>query len=372
MVAGQQVIDVVSSPAMVSPPTAIVQRSTPLRSYSPDRQRERDEQLREWWRQAEEAWINVKGAKSKNTQRAYSAALRMFKEFCEEEYADERLWLVGGVQVNAWQQAMRDEDLAETTINLRLSALSSFFDYVCNKHSAVDPRTGQEVFLRDNNPVKRVERAKIEPYGKMVSLGVDEVRALLQAIPRNTVYGLRDFALVVTYLYTGRRSSEVRCLRWGDISTDRGRVYYEWQGKGKQRTDELPLPAYNAIVEYLKAAGRFDDIQDEDYIFTALSDAATHFDHVDDMPENKPLGSCFVNRVVKKCARRAGLKWRKIHTHTLRHTAAMLRAELTNDLKTIQDFLNHSSLAVTEIYLRHGKKREDTMWAQVEALIGVE
>jgi integrase/recombinase XerD len=86
----------------------------------------------------------------------------------------------------------------------------------------------------------------------------------------------------------------------------------------------------------------------------------------------RALSSSFVNRIVKKCARRAGLRWREVHTHTLRHTAAMLRRELGGDLQELQEFLNHSSLAITQIYVQHTEKRTDTMWAQVEALIGVE
>jgi len=159
-------------------------------------------------------------------------------------------------------------------------------------------------------------------------------------------------------------------LQWGDLREEGGRWWYDWQGKGKARTDELPLPAYHAIVGYLAAAGRLEGMGEEDYIFTALSDTALRLPGVDEVG-SRPLSSSFVNRVVKKCARRAGLKWKRIHTHTLRHTAAMLRYELSGDVKKLKDFLNHSNLATTQIYLDHNEKRTDTLWAQVEALIGV-
>ena len=54
---------------------------------------------------------------------------------------------------------------------------------------------------------------------------------------------------IITYIYTGRRSSEIAALRWGDLEHDasRGRYYYTWLGKGgKGRTDELPPPAWHA------------------------------------------------------------------------------------------------------------------------------
>lgn len=329
----------------------------------------RDELLQGWWDEAAKAWIESKTARSgsKHTRRAYESSVRQFFEFCEM-----RPWEVGGAQVIAWQQDMRERELAESTINLRLAALSSFYAFACYKFAVTDPATGREVSLAEFNPVARVERAKVSAYGRSVYLSVDEVRALLRSIPRHTLVGARDYALILTYLYTGRRSSEIRCLRWGEISHNEGRVWYHWKGKGKERVDELPLPAYNAIVAYLEAAGRLESMGEEDFVFTALSDVASRLPRVNGRSAGRPLSSSFVNRVVKKCARRAGLKWQQVHTHTLRHTAAMVRYGLSKDVKGLKDFLNHSNLATTQIYLDHNEKRTDTLWAQVEALIGVE
>lgn len=331
-----------------------------------EHQRQKEETLAQWWADASEAWLDR--AASPNTRRAYEGATKLFFKFCKPT----RAWEVGGVHVITWQQAMRKKGLAETTINLRLAALSSFYSFCCYKWDVTDPETGRQVSLAKRNPVMSADRVKVSPYEKSIYLSADEVRALLRSIPRDSARGLRDYALVVSYIYTGRRSSEIRRLRWEDISQDGGRVYYAWMGKGSQRTDELPLPAYNAIVAYLEAAGRLETIEDEDFIFVALSDVAARLPNVKASSELRPLSTSFVNRIVKKCARRAGLKWEKIHTHTLRHTAAMLRRGLTNDIQELQLFLNHASLATTQIYVQHTEKRKDTLWAQVEALIGVE
>ena len=336
----------------------------------------REEVLEAAWGEAVEAWLGSKEARtgSKHTRRAYEGAVRLFFEGCER-----KAWEVGGVEVIRWQQGMRAAGLSEATINLRLAALSSLFEFACYKFVMTDARTGREVPLAERNPVRRVDRAAVSPYEKSSYLGVDEVRALLRACDRSTVVGLRDYALIVSYIYTGRRSSEIRTLRWGDLRQEGGRWWYEWHGKGgKSRRDELPLPVYQAITTYLQAAGRLDGMEEESVIFTALSRVAERLPSVverglqDGNGSGSALSSSFVNRVVKKCARRAGLRWKEIHTHTLRHTAAMLRRELGGDLQELQEFLNHSSLAITQIYVQHTEKRTDTMWAQVEALIGVE
>lgn len=339
-----------------------------------DRQARVDEFFEEWrhneasWQEAFESWLDAKEAKtgSRNTRRVYEASVKAFFEF-----AGVHPWVVSGVHVNGWQRELRKQGNSETTINLRLSALSSFFSYCVDRFVLADPVSGNEYALAERNPVRRAERSKIDPYEKAVFLNAEEVRALLRAVDQTTAVGLRDYALLVTYVYTGRRSSEVRRLRWGDISREQGRYFYRWTGKGGvHRTDELPAPAYQAMAAYLKAAGRWETLTPDTYVFTALSDVATRLPNVTEY-QAQPLSSAMVNRIVKKWARRAGLQWERIHTHTLRHTAAMLRRRLTDDLGKIQDFLAHSQLSTTQIYIQHAAKREDNLWAGVEALIGL-
>ena len=341
------------------------QRATVKRQFD---RRERKELLREWWEDAVTAWLDSKTAKtgSLHTRRAYETDVRLFFEFCQVQP-----WQVGGAHVIQWQQEQRERGLSEKTINRRIASLSSLFDFCCYKYTVTDPVTRREISLAEQNPARRVDRAKVNPYEGAEHLSIEELRSMFRSIPRDTVIGLRDRALVLTYFYTGRRSTEIRTLRWGEITEEDGRKFYKWTGKGnKKRVDELPLPAYNAIIEYLKAAERLEGLGEDDFIFTALSDVATRLPGVDVMPD-KALSSSFVNRVVKKCARRAGLKWRRIHTHTLRHTAAMLRYDLRKDIRELQDFLGHASMSTTQIYLTSNEKRTDTLWAEVEALIGV-
>ena len=321
------------------------------------------------WDEARAAWL---GSKSPNTRDIYTLALDQFFEF-----ADKRPWAVAGRDVIAWQTALRDRGLAETTVNLKLSALSSYYRYCSHKYTLLDPATGAEVPLAPGNPAARPQRTKIKPYGKTSHLDAAEVKALLRAVDRSTLVGLRDYALLLAYLYTGRRRDEIRRLRWRDISVVKNRCFYTWSGKGGTgREDELPWPVYHAIADWLKAAGRWEPGPD-DYIFTPTTDVARRLPCVrkSRSPEDlcsRPLSPSMVNRVVKKAARRAGLRAGLVHTHTLRHTAAMLRRGLTDDLQEIQQFLDHDRLSTTQIYIQHTRKRRDNLWMKVQALIGID
>lgn len=55
-----------------------------------------------------------------------------------------------------------------------------------------------------------------------------------------------------------------------------------------------------------------------------------------------------------------------------RHTAAKLRRDAGESVEDVSMFLDHSSLAVTSVYLRRLEGQEDKGWGQVAEAIGVE
>ena len=57
--------------------------------------------------------------------------------------------------------------------------------------------------------------------------------------------------------------------------------------------------------------------------------------------------------------------------HVLRHTAAKLRRDAGASVEAVSAFLDHSSLAVTTVYLRRLEGEADLTWPEVAAAIGV-
>jgi site-specific recombinase XerD len=270
--------------------------------------------------------------------------------------------------------------LSAESIAQRLAAISSFFIYVSEKHITTHADGGVRPIF-NLNPVRPLPRHEVFQYGKAVALDAEQVTQLVRSIKANhSVTGLRDLALFSAYLYLGRRNSEIREWRWGDILD--GGKQYQTRTKGKKdhfEKADLPKPVYNAVVRYLKAADRLETIQPNDFVFIAHSDRARHLKNrsgdpvvaADYVPGSSCLSSREVGRVLKKYARRAGLEEDQVHVHVLRHTAAMLRKAVGDPLEDISKMLGHANFNTTRIYLDHMEGHRDVSWRKVEALIGI-
>jgi integrase/recombinase XerD len=207
-----------------------------------------------------------------------------------------------------------------------------------------------------SNPCDALERPR-SVQATARGLTATEIRQLLAVVP-DTVRGRRDRAILLTLVLTGRRRSEVMNLRAGDLTVEGETAFYSYRGKGgKTGRRELPRPAHNAIVATLADAG------------TALAA----------MPPEQSLwiagaqpagltGGTFYGRF-RGYLREAGLS--PTGLHILRHTAAKLRREAGESVEAVSAFLDHSSLAVTTVYLRRLEGVEDRSWADVAVMIGV-
>lgn len=331
----------------------------------------------ETWRAAAHGWLAATG--SEHTRRAYAAALHSFlthwlrREATLEDMATAQLWRVSSADARAWQRALRGDGLAAATVNARLAALSSFFNFCATEMVYTDQTREVHKPLLTVNPCAAVKRLPVTRAPR-VALSIDQARTMLRACDRTTAPGMRDYALLLGYLLTGQRNSELREWRWGDLHEDAdGHLVYAWEGKGGKSAVETLHPAVHAaITAYLRAAGRLKTIQAEDYIFVAMNDAAERLPHVDPTHTPTPLSRQRVNQIVKRYARKAGLRAELITVHTLRRTAARRFYEASDfDLDETAKALHHSSTATTRVYLNQPERGAREIWESVAALYGL-
>jgi site-specific recombinase XerD len=175
---------------------------------------------------------------SRNTVEGYS---RMLWPFLERAGSPQQ---VTPAHVLAWAHGIgaSGREPSSATVGARIACLSSYYRFLI--------RMG----IASANPCDALERPRtVQAVARGFS--ADEVRRLLAVVP-DTVAGRRDRAILLTFILTGRRRSEVIGLTAGDISVEGDTAYYRYRGKGGTRgRRELPHPAYQALLATLADAG---------------------------------------------------------------------------------------------------------------------
>jgi integrase len=120
---------------------------------------------------------------------------------------------------------------------------------------------------------------------------------------------------------------------------------------------ELPRPAYEALCATLGDAG----------LVLAEMDPAASLRQAAAGPHGL-TGSTFYNRF-RHYLLGAGLA--PTGLHILRHTAAKLRRDVGASIEAVSSFLDHSSLAVTSVYLRRLEGQADRTRPDVAVAIGL-
>lgn len=254
--------------------------------------------------------------------------------------------LVTPAHVLAWAYGIgvSGREPSSATVGARIACLSSYYRFLIRMGIAA------------SNPCDALERPRtVQSVAR--GLNADEVRRLLAVIP-NTVAGRRDRALVLVFVLTGRRRTEVIGLTAGDISVEGDIVFYSYRGKGGKRgRRELPRPAHEALSATLGDAGLvLVDMEPGASLWQAGSGV------------RGITSATFYNRF-RRYLRAAGLA--PAGLHVLRHSAAKLRRDAGASIEAVSSFLDHSSLAVTSVYLRRLEGETDRTWPEVAIAIGL-
>ena len=293
------------------------------------------------WDQALYAFLVEKGNRS-GSRRTVEGYGRMLWPFFRElgKTPDE----VTPADVLAYAHGVGGRTPSATTVGARIACLSSFYRFLI--------RMG----LVRANPCDALERPRTVPAPAR-GYAAEEVRRLLAAVP-DTMAGRRDRAILLTLVLTGRRRAEVIDLRAGDLSPEGDTVFYAYRGKGGKRgRRELPRPAYEAICRSLADVGKdLATMAPDESLWQAGASPAGI--------SSGTVYSRFRRYLASARLAPTGL-------HVLRHSAARLRREAGESVEAVSSFLDHSSLAVTTVYLRRLEGEADRSWPQVAAAIGV-
>jgi len=168
------------------------------------------------------------------------------------------------------------------------------------------------------------------------TLTEEEVEQLLKSFRGGQRWPKRGYAIVRCALDLGLRAGEIACLMISDIDWRAGTVTL--RGTKSLRQDVLPLPVETgeALADYLQ------------HERPTTASSAVFVRHL--TPNDLPLTSSAVQKVINRAFRRSGLPYSG--SHRLRHTFACRLVEHGSSLKEIADLLRHRSLTTTQIYAK--------------------
>ena len=293
-----------------------------------------------------EWFANIANAK---TRRAYQLDVKDFTAFVGISRPEE-FRIVTRAHLIAWRQELEQRQLAPSTIRRKLSAISSLFDYLCEKNAVL------------HNPVDGVKRPKANNNeGLTPALGDAQARALLDAPPADTLKGQRDRAILATLLYHGLRREELCKLRVRDLEQREGVLHLRVSGKGdKIRFVPVAAKAARLIKEYLEVAGHGTDLTGP--LFRPVKNNSTG-------TLNKPLNPASVyQEVVRRYGKQVGIN-ADVHgfcVHSLRATAATNALEHNADIAKVQEWLGHANVSTTRLYDKRKNRPEDSPTFRVE------
>jgi integrase/recombinase XerC len=294
------------------------------------------------WQQTVLAFLAEKERRS-GSRRTVESYARMLWPFLMRVGSPER---VTPAHVLAWAHGIgaSGREPSSTTVGARIACLSSYYRFLIRMNVAA------------SNPCDALERPRAVPAVPR-GYSAAEIRRLLAVIP-DTVAGRRDRALLLTFVLTGRRRSEVLSLTAGDLDIADAAVFYTYRGKGGKRgRRELPTPAYSAIRATVVDVGKDPASMAPDESLWQAGTGGRGFS-----------SATFYGRF-RRYLRAAGLA--PTGLHVLRHSAAKLRRDAGEPIESVSAFLDHSSLAVTTVYLRRLEGEADAAWPEVALALGV-
>jgi len=193
-------------------------------------------------------------------------------------------------------------------------------------------------FLIEENFISNIEinNISIRSEQKLPNiLSPYEIEQLIDFYDHNLFISSRNKTIIDFMYSTGCRVSELINIEESDIDIDDAFVRLEGKGS-KQRIVPLGSKVIVNLEKYLELRNQFKNIKNN-YLFISKS--------------YKKLDRTAVFRIIKSTGVKVGINT-SIYPHILRHSAATHMLEGGCDLRTVQEFLGHSSVSTTQIYTK--------------------
>ena len=282
---------------------------------------------------------------SHNTQKTYTNALLRFVGWVRETG-----WPVTEVEeldpqwAIPFARAMKREGLAATTISLYLIALVQFLEWL--KVQGLTDLDAEQFFalkaqVKDWNSKHKSRRLARLPKENAVIAAIDRAHKETGADERQTLYHLRNAAMLEIWASTGCRISEAANLKRDDLNPANMTAMVRG-GKGNKDREIVfsSKEAWDTVQAYLKARDRLSFTVQGDEPVLARHDHSTHRKGV-----ILPIGPKSMRAALDRILEDAGVD--HFTPHQLRHRAGTNLLRKTGNPAIVQRFLGHANVSTT-------------------------
>jgi site-specific recombinase XerD len=262
-------------------------------------------------------YLFIQKGLSQNTIKSYKHDLKKFVD------ANKTLD-IKGVDFDSFLHNINTLELSPKSKQRLISSLKQFHIYL-SQLSVIDHEFPKGVRIKLGSSLPRV-------------LSINEVDRFINFYDHSNFLNSRN-KTILDFLYSaGTRVSELCNVELSDIDLDDN--FVQLKGKGsKYRIVPIGSLLRQNLTEYLTYRNNLKSINS--FLFLSKS--------------HKQMERTAVFRIIKKTTSNLGLG-SDIHPHTFRHSAATHMLEGGCDLRTVQEFLGHSSVSTTQIYTKITKE----------------
>ncbi len=281
---------------------------------------------------------------SPHTRKSYRSDISQFFEFMSEQFAVVKTYSqIERVHIVAFRNWLNDNGLAPKSINRKLAANSSFFDFLIEKS------------LIEFNPCSSIKRPRQEVIQPTNDICDDDISNLLTLVGELQGPGLLHKAILFTLFTTGIRKAELINLRRKNFFIKDAHYVIEVRAKGgKQLTKVIHPQCAEVILEYIAYIDSLGEkMHTEDWIFRPSRNP------LDPTHIIKPLNPKSIDYIVKTWCKKAGIHHR-ISPHSARASYIGSALESGIDLYKISKDVGHASVKTTEEYNKRRQKLSES------------
>ncbi len=243
--------------------------------------------------------------------------LRQFVQLLMKTKADE----------NNPRKPAQDKPLSAFTIRGYVRAIKRLFSWCIDED------------LLNANPASRLIQPKAPDY-LIPTFTTEHVEKMLATCDRSTVEGFRNYVILLVFLDTGMRISELCGLRVSDVHERYVKVF----GKGRKEREiglhpEVGKLLWKYIYKYRQPAD-----PDETALFIGR--------------RGEPLRLNGVQAILERVKRESGLEGVRVSAHTFRHTFAKFYLQRGGEVFKLSREMGHGTVQVTELYLKDFRSTE--------------